>query len=360
MKKILSIFLAALLMFSLSTGVLAADEDEIEELVGRYTLCDMPGQQIPGMDSLTQMLDELELPEGFNVEFDTPMLIRLMSAMGMSATLEIREDGTADLDLFGSGGEVEFDFDTLTLTANGNSIQCTYEDGALTLPIEDVELVFMKEDPNAGRQGVYDYYLLDKFVDDDGEEMDLDSLDVLPALYVFEGGDAIMTSVSGCLPITFDYGKMTALVPVDDEEEEEIPFTLEDGILTMTEEEAMLLFRAADPGIVGPYAMTALVTEDQGDQTEALSVLSLMGLLPTFTIEENGDARLELFGTTMELLFDFDTVTVTAEEEDEELDYTYENGTLHIEENGNSMTFRRIPSEEELALFSVMVGADEG
>ena len=122
----------------------------------------------------------------------------------------------------------------------------------------------------------------------------------------------------------------------------------------------MLQFRAADPGIVGPYAMTALITEDQGDQTEALSALSLIGLPPTLTIEENGDAHLELFGTTMELHFDFDTVTVTSEEEDEELDFSYENGTLHIEEDGNSMTFRRIPSEEELALFSVLVGMDEG
>ena len=354
MKKIGCILLAIALMLTLGVGALAADEDLTEELVGSYTLVDMPGAEIPGLEDLTGIFDEL--PYDIDIEFDTPMLVKMMAAMGMPCTMEIREDGTANLNLFGSGGELEFDFDTLTASVNGTSIQCSYEDGLLTFPVEGLTLVFEKDDPNARFSGVFDYYLLEKFTDDDGVEMDLDLLEVLPALYVFEGGEGFMTSVSGTLPISFDYDTMTAAIRVD-EDEEEIPFTVEDGVLTIAEEEALLQFRVADPGCVGPYAMCALVTEAEGDQTEYLPVLASVGLLPTLTVDEDGSGVLDLFGTPIELVFDFESMTVTAED-DEAIPFIYENGMIQVEEDGNSMTFRRVPSEEDLALLSVLVGAE--
>ncbi len=355
MKKILSWMLVLALIASLGcAGALAADDEN--EIVGIYTLVDMPGAEIPGMDQIAGMLGGLGLPESF--EIDTAMLLKIMTVMGQTATLEIRDDGTAAMDLFGSGGEIEFDLDTLTATVGEKSVTCTYEDGRLTFPIEGTILVFEKENPLARYSGAYDYYKLEKFVED-GKELDLKTLDVLPALYLFDSGAAIMTSASGSLPIEFDLEAMTARMQVD-EEEVSVPFTLKDGVLGMSEDGGDLTFRLADPGYSGPFAMTGLITQDSGDVTEQLPLLASVGLLPTLTINEDGSGSLDLFGETIEFSFDFDKMKVTTPEEDEALDFLYENGVLKITQDENSMSFRRMPSEEDLALIADLIGAKAG
>ena len=332
MKKILSLILAAALLFALGgTGALAVDA---EEIVGTYTLT--------GFD---------------DGETDSEAMMEALQALGMSATLEIREDGSAVLDLFGSTMELEFDFEAETATAEGDAVPFTFEDGVLEISSDGASMTFTQGE-SAKKSGklTFDYYVLDHYVDS-GDEMVLGEDEEVPFLYVFSDGSAIIYIEEETMSLTFDFDEMTARLASG--EGIELPVSQEDGMLTLWaeevgDEENYVSFRLADPGWAGPYAMYDISTEDLQDPSEEeLNAMSAIASFITLTIDEDGVGTLSIFGEATSMTFDFDEMTVTDEEGDTEIPFTYENGVLTLSQEDEFMSFKRILSEEaaeELAL----------
>ena len=321
MKKVLSWLL--ILVFLCSFCCVQAMADGENEICGSYTLIDMD--------------------DGSGT--DVSQYLPMMAAMGMTATLEIEEDGAAKLNLFGETEEFTFDFEKGVADVDGTELAYTYEDGTLTFSAEGMSMTFTKGEPETPKgQGTFDYYELESYVDKKGKDLNKELLaatgsDQVPSLMIFEAGDAVLDFYGASLDLDFDFDKNVYIV-----EEEEIPFELKDDVLSFQDADGSALsFRLADPGYVGPYSLTALSSEEEGDLTEQLDLLSSMGLAPTLSIDEEGKGTLDLFGVETVLLFDFDALTVAAENENEEvMSFVYENGTITFEQDGSSMTFKRV------------------
>ena len=320
MKKVLSWLL--IMVFLCSFCCVQAMADGENEICGTYTLLDMDDGS--GKD-MSQVL---------------PM----MAAMGMSATLEIQENGTAKLDLFGEQEEFVVDFEKMVALADETEIPLTYEDGTLVLAAEGMSMTFTKGEPETPKgQGSFDYYELESYVDKKGKDLNKEVLaatgsDQVPSLMIFEAGDAVLDFYGASLDLDFDFDKNVFIV-----EEEEIPFDLKDDVLSFQDADGSALsFRLADPGFEGPYIMTALISEEEGDLTETLATLKALGMSPVLTIDKEGKATLDMFDEDTDMVFDFETMTVCDEEDSEEIPFTYENGVIVMEQDDNSMTFKRV------------------
>ena len=326
MKKLLVWLLTAALLCSLCvTGVLAAEAEE-DVIWGSYVLIDMN-------DGTGQ---------------DYASMLSAMAQMGMSGTMEVAEDGSAKMELFGETMELRLDFASMTADAGDVTLSFTYEDGVLFIGDDEMSFTFSKNGGEAAQKkgaGAFDYYLLTAFEEPDGTVTSADGFEI--PLRIFAAGDGVITNTDGEeMELQFDFDEGTVLA----EDGEEMTFEREDGVLTLIDSEGVkLTFALSDPGWAGPYAIVALSTEDQGDLGEQLDMLNALGLAPTLTIDEDGKGVLDMFGESVEMTFDFDAMTVTGSEEgDEAMPFTYENGRLTMQEGENILVFgRTLPAEED-------------
>lgn len=328
MKKTISLLLVLVLLLSVGgVQALAAGTDP-EEIVGVYRLIAMDDGS---GDDNTETLE-------------------MMAALGMLATLTVEEDGSAVIDLFGDTLELSFDFEAGTAGADGANIPYAYEDGVLTMTNDEYAFTFSKSTPETEKGvGPFDLYVLVGMVNADGEDI-TDSLEALAdqdeftTLTVFRAGDAVIDIFGEVTALTFDFEEGTVVI---EGESEASTFTVDDDLMTIVDEDGTTMyFLLTDPGRVGPYEMSAMISEDDGDMTEQLQLLSALGMAPTLVIEEDGSAVISMFGEELELFFDFDKMTVTVE--DETVPFTYENGTIVLEEDGELMSFSRVmPAAED-------------
>ena len=326
MKRLLTWLLILAMIGTLAVvPALADDEDEIW---GSYVLADMD-------DGSGEDMTEL---------------LAIMASMGMSATLEIAEDGSALLNLFEEEEELIFDFDAMTVTTfndegEENVMPFVYEDGLLVFGDDEMSMTFTKGELAApsSSTGAFDLYTLEAIVDSDGTELELP--DDETTLTILDDGTATLEQAGEVMDMTFDFDAMTA-----EGDGEDMTFELDEDVLSLTDSTgAVLIFSRTDPGYVGSYAIVSMVTEEDGDLTEQLAMLGAMGMAPTLTIEEDGSGVLDLFGIPMELTFDFDAMTFTAvdEETGEEATspFTYEYGRITMDEEGSHMEFARTMGE---------------
>jgi len=320
MKRIISWLLVALLLCSaLGVSALAADD----ELVGTWYMVDMDDGSGKS-----------------NAE-----TIATMSALGLYATLEIRADGTATINLFDETHDFTVDFQAKTFLIGDDGISYTLEDGILSFGDEEMHLSFSRETPSASSKAgeqPFTYYEFIDMKDSDGEYSDIPA--ELVNMVIFDDGNAVMTSGSTVLEMTFDFDKNEIF---SDEDGKIGEFTLEDDVLTIDDGEYIIRFRPGDPGCVGPYVLTSLIDSDGKELSDELNALAMLNMLPTLTIDEEGVGILDLMGEETKLFFDFDKMVVSAEDDDEAIGFTYENGTLIMESDGNSMTFRRVMVESD-------------
>ena len=326
MKKLFSVFLAALLLLTLC-GVTAA-ADNAEEVSGSYTLINAISQE----------------------DGDLSESIRIMNSMGMTSTLTINPDGSGLLDLFGEEHTLQFDFDGETFTSDdGEALSYHYEDGQITIGDENDAFIFSKEGLEETKkpfQGPFRYFLLVDVQTEDGKsvleeyvESEEDAADV--SLCLFADGSARFRDLDDTLEMSFNFEAMTVDVDGDT-----YPFTLEDTLLViMNDNEEFVVLEQADPGFEGPYVMTSLVTEGEGDVTDQLKVLDAVGMLPKLEAKADGSAVLDLFDEKLHLQFDFETMQV--EMEGESLPFTYEFGVLLIGDETESMGLARVLPEAE-------------
>ena len=327
MKKLFSLLLVVLLLCSLC-GVSAA-ADNAEDIVGTYTLV-----------------------SAYNEENgDLSESLQLMATLGMTATLTVNPDGSAVFDLFGEQQDLHFDFAAGTVSSDdGEDLPYRLEDGKLYLGDETNYFVFSEEglEPaDTSFQGPFRYFLVTTVQDAKGNDV-LDEYDISEdelgsvGLFLFEDGSARFEDLDSTLDMYFDFENMT----VDAGDGDILPFSLEGTTLVLenTYGEYMVL-EQTDPGFVGPYEMTFMVTESQGDLSEQISVLKAVGMTPTLTLEEDGSGVLVIVEDRMNLQFDFDAMTV--EVDGESLPFTYEFGVIQVGEGSNAMHFARILPEPE-------------
>lgn len=327
MKKLFSLLLVVLLLCSLC-GVSAA-ADNAEDIVGTYTLV-----------------------SAYNEENgDLSESLQLMATLGMTATLTVNPDGSAVFDLFGEQQDLHFDFAAGTVSSDdGEDLPYRLEDGKLYLGDETNYFVFSEEglEPaDTSFQGPFRYFLVTTVQDAKGNDV-LDEYDISEdelssvGLFLFEDGSARFEDLDSTLDMYFDFENMT----VDAGDGDILPFSLEGTTLVLenTYGDYMVL-EQTDPGFVGPYEMTFMVTESQGDLSEQISVLKAVGMTPTLTLEEDGSGVLVIVEDRMNLQFDFDAMTV--EVDGESLPFTYEFGVIQVGEGNNAMHFARILPEPE-------------
>ena len=291
MKKLFSLLLVVLLLCSLC-GVSAA-ADNAEDIVGTYTLV-----------------------SAYNEENgDLSESLQLMATLGMTATLTVNPDGSAVFDLFGEQQDLHFDFAAGTVSSDdGEDLPYRLEDGKLYLGDETNYFVFSEEglEPaDTSFQGPFRYFLVTTVQDAKGNDV-LDEYDISEdelgsvGLFLFEDGSARFEDLDSTLDMYFDFENMT----VDAGDGDILPFSLEGTTLVLenTYGDYMVL-EQTDPGFVGPYEMTFMVTESQGDLSEQISVLKAVGMTPTLTLEEDGSGVLVIVEDRMNLQFDFDPET---------------------------------------------------
>ncbi len=291
MKKLMSWLLAAALICTMfAAPVLAAEPDEI---CGSYVLT--------------------EADDGSGT--DSSQILAMLEAFGMTATLEIREDGTATLDLLGEKTELVFDFENKLVTAEDTAVPYTYTDGVLSFGNDEARFTFTKGGAAAPRRnGPFDYYETTHPAAGDAKQPD--GAEVL-GMYIFASGDGLMFNGEDEIELFFDFDTMR-VNSLDGDEEDAVSFSIEDDVLTLFRDDFSMSFDRADPGFAGPYAMTALKTEAEGDLTESLGMLALAGMAPSLNIDEDGNGVISVFGQTMEIKFDFENMTASAADEDGE------------------------------------------
>ena len=328
MKKLFSVLLAALLFCSLC-GI-TASADNAEDVCGTYT-----------------MISAFSEEDG-----DLSETIQIMNNMGMTSTLTVNADGSGLLDLFGEEHVLQFDFagETFTSDDEEEALPYRYEDGQITIGDESNSFVFSKEGLEETKkpfQGPYRYFTLSDVQTEDGESVLDDYIEsgedaAGVSLCLFEDGSALFRDLEDTLEMYFDFEEMT----VDAGDGDIYPFALEGELLViMNDNEEYVVLEQADPGFEGPYAMTSLVTEGEGDLTDQLKVLDAVGMLPRLEAQADGSAVLDLFGEEMHLQFDFEAMQV--EMDGERLPFTYEYGELLIGDETNSMGFARVLPEAE-------------
>lgn len=325
MKKLAALCLTAVVLISLC-GVSAA-ADTAEEIPGTYTLINMIGE---GLENMEESL-------------------RAMANMGMTATLTVAEDGSATLDLFDEQSELSFDFDAGIAAADGETLPFALEDGVLILGDEESALIFSRsgfgEDPIKDG-GPFRLFVLSDVVDAEGNSVaefflkgGEEPADI--RLFLFEGGAARLSEPGNTEELRFDFDAMT----VSFAEGGSLPFTLEETTLRIEHYDGdALILEQDDPGFAGPYVMTAMVNGEEGDVSDQLPMLEAIGMLPTMVVNEDGEAKIDLFGTELEILFDFDDMTAAVD--GESIPFTYEYGVIMIREDDSCMSFSRVLEED--------------
>lgn len=111
--------LALLLLFSLSSCDTAKGK-----IVGVYDLVSARGG---GMDISDEKMEEFK-------------------AMGLSATLEVREDNTAGMDIYGSKVEMTYNLSKMIFTVDGKNTKFTFDGSRITIVTNGTTMVFVKRD----------------------------------------------------------------------------------------------------------------------------------------------------------------------------------------------------------------------
>ncbi len=129
MKKGISILLVLLLLCSLC-GVTAM-ADDAAELPGSYTLVNMFD---PDSEDMSEM-------------------IKTLTAFGMRATLTVEEDGSAVMDVFGEELSMVFDFETKTISADGEIIPYSFDGESVLVGDEEQGFLFSRADDEEAAAG---------------------------------------------------------------------------------------------------------------------------------------------------------------------------------------------------------------
>ncbi|MBR3153156.1 MAG: hypothetical protein IKF52_06135 [Clostridia bacterium] len=103
------------------SGSSKSSKNDLKEVVGKYDL--------------------IEMSEGD--ETYTESDLETLKTMGLSITMELKDDGTGVMTMYGE--DEEFEYDEKNITVNGVKTEYKYKDGKLTVEEDDTKMVFEKK-----------------------------------------------------------------------------------------------------------------------------------------------------------------------------------------------------------------------
>ena len=235
MKKTIAILaVLALVCFTAGAAVRPAEADAASS---RYVLVDMSGYFA---EDLFGDMEEISPAE----------MLTILHNFGYTATLELGEDGNGVIDLFGDPIDLALDYGSHTINGE-EDWTFTQENGRLVLRDGDSTLTFDEGEPvTYTDEGAETEYLPLREISEDGEEEDLSYLDC--RLTVNESGyGTLCFSEEEPVPPTFLYldpDSDKAIVFDEDTGPWLMTYTMEDGLLSITEEESgiVTVFQQAD------------------------------------------------------------------------------------------------------------------
>jgi len=70
--------------------------------------------------------------------------LRQMQSLGMTITLDVREDGTATMDIFGQSTDITYDTESMTMNVGGDEVPFSYKRGKLQIEQNGSTMIFAK------------------------------------------------------------------------------------------------------------------------------------------------------------------------------------------------------------------------
>ena len=86
---------------------------------------------------------ELTKAEGSGISI-TEQQLQAAKLLGMTATLEVRSDGTATLDVFGEKTELTYNLDKMVFTNDGDDAKFTFDGKTIVISEDDTRMEFKK------------------------------------------------------------------------------------------------------------------------------------------------------------------------------------------------------------------------
>lgn len=260
--------LAAVLALLMALSLAACGKEKTPADVGYYVLTSMA-------------------MEGMTMEGD--ILKQYEEETGTVTYLELREDGTGTLCVFGESGDLTWK--PGEITADGETAPYTLEDGVLTLSVEGAAMVFtLGEKGSAGsggaglsgqkltpaggdndeKAGDAGYYIL-TFMTADGMTMEED---LLKQIYGEEGLHLeLKEDGTGSMGAAGEEGELTWKDGVITIDGSETPYTVKDGVLTMEQDGATMVLTRGEKGAAssggdeGDESDSGAATIDTGDRS---------------------------------------------------------------------------------------------
>ena len=72
--------------------------------------------------------------------------IDALKAIGVSATLEVRDDNTAEMDIYGNKVEITYNLSKMIFIVNGKNTKFTFDGSKITIVSNGTTMVFLKRD----------------------------------------------------------------------------------------------------------------------------------------------------------------------------------------------------------------------
>lgn len=260
-KRVLAAALALLLALSLA----ACGKEKTPADVGYYVLTSMA-------------------MEGMTMEGD--ILKQYEEETGTVTYLELREDGTGTLCIFGESGDLTWK--PGKITADGETVPYTLEDGVLTLSVEGAAMVFtLGEKGSAGssggglsgqklptpggdndeKDGDAGYYILTS-ITADGMTMEED---LLKQIYGEEGLYLeLKEDGTGSMGAAGEEGELTWKDGVITMDGDDTPYTVKDGELTMEQDGATMVFTRGEKGAASSGGSSG---SDDGDDDSGAATI---------------------------------------------------------------------------------------
>lgn len=120
-KKIISAVLVFTVLAMCLVVLTGCGGFDAKAMAGKYTLIEMSeGDEKYGEDQLKAMKDSL----------------------GLEFTMELKEDGTGKMEMYGESQDLKFDKDNITI--DGDSAKYEFKDNKITIKEKDITMVFKK------------------------------------------------------------------------------------------------------------------------------------------------------------------------------------------------------------------------
>lgn len=99
-----------------------------------------------------------------------------------------------------------------------------------------------------------------------------------------------------------------------------------------------------NPAMAGSYKLTEMIDAGEAVNEEDISAMEQLGMYAMLIIKDDGNAVLNLFG--MEMQLQYNDGYFMDKETDQNLDYTFENDTITISQEGEVMKFQLMTQEQ--------------